>query len=355
VSEPVHRDAAGGSGGAGGPPQLDSERGFIPREREEETRGLFYVVVSTVAYGSLPILAKLAYAAGVRTAGLLAWRFAGAWLLFALIVRARGMNPRSLLELGGAKRRTPQTPRRAPAPSLRTRLRLWGLGAIFVMNTLTYFGALETAPASTVALLLYTYPVIVSLVSAALGMERLTVRSGAAAVLAVAGCALTAGAATAPPRGVALALATAVIYASYVVLSSRVAIGVPSETVSLHVTQVCAVVYLPWALLRGELALPATPAAWGTVAALSLFCTVVPIRAFLAGLERVGPARAAVVSSLEVVVTITLAAAFLHERIGPRQWAGGALILGGVLLQNLGALRRMGRLGAVSRRGRPTV
>jgi drug/metabolite transporter (DMT)-like permease len=172
-------------------------------------------------------------------------------------------------------------------------------------------------------------------------------------VLAVAGCALTAGAATAPPRGVALALATAVIYASYVLLSSRLAMGIPSETVSLHVTQVAAVVYLPWALLRGELVLPATAAAWGTVTALSLFCTVVPIRAFLAGLERVGPARAAVVSSLEVVVTIGLAAAFLHERIGPRQWAGGALILGGVLLQNLGALRRMGGLRSVSRSGRP--
>src|SRR2546422_5561357 len=34
--------------------------------RRDDARGLFYVVVSTVAYGSLPILAKLAFAAGVR-------------------------------------------------------------------------------------------------------------------------------------------------------------------------------------------------------------------------------------------------------------------------------------------------
>ena len=79
--------------------------------------------------------------------------------------------------------------------------------------------------------------------------------------------------------------------------------------------------------------------AWVTVAALCLFCTVVPIRAFLAGLARVGPARAAVVSSLEAVVTVVLAAAFLGERIGRRQVLGGALILGGVVMQNLGALR----------------
>jgi len=92
----------------------------------------------------------------------------------------------------------------------------------------------------------------------------------------------------------------------------------------------------------------------GIVAVMAVLCTVVPIRAFLAGLARVGPARAAVVSSLEVLVTIALAAAFLHERIGPRQWVGGALILGGVLLQNVAALRRMGR-GSVSRPPRPAV
>jgi drug/metabolite transporter (DMT)-like permease len=139
-------------------------------------------------------------------------------------------------------------------------------------------------------------------------------------------------------------------------LGSRFAAGIPSETVSLHVTQACALIFVPWALLRGGLVLPPVPAAWGIVAVMAVFCTVVPIRAFLAGLARVGPARAAVVSSLEVLVTIGLAAAFLHERIGPRQWVGGALILGGVLIQNLGALRRMGGGRArVSRPDRPAV
>jgi len=179
------------------------------RGRREEGRGLFYVVVSTVGYGSLPILAKVAYAAGVRTPGLLAWRFLGAWLIFFLLARG------------------------APVPALPVRLRLWGLGAIFVVNTVAYFGALETVPASTVALLLYTYPVIVTLLSAALGMERLTLRSLGAAALAVSGCALTAdAAAAASPRGVALALATALIYASYVVLGSRLAAGISSQTVA---------------------------------------------------------------------------------------------------------------------------
>jgi len=333
------RDTSGGSGGAreregsGGaeaPPQLNSERGFTPRERDD-VRGLFYVVLSTVAYGSLPILAKLAFAAGVRTTGLLAWRFAGACLLFVLLAR------------------------RAPPLAARTRFTLWGLGVIFAGNTICYFGALQAIPASTASLIFYTYPVIVTLFSAALGLDRLTLRGVAAAAMAVGGCALTAGAvAGSSPRGVVLALAAAFIYASYVMLGSQYAAGIPSETVSLHVTQSCAAIFLPLALLRGGLWLPPDPSAWGLVAFLAVFSTVIPIRAFLAGLARVGPARAAVVSSLEVLVTIVLAAAVLHERIGPRQWAGGALILGGVLLQNLAALRRMGG-GSVSRTARPAV
>src|SRR5438093_828274 len=218
-------EGIGGSGGARGSPQLDSERRFIPRERDE-ARGLFYVVVSTVAYGSLPILAKLAFATGVRTAGLLAWRFAVACMLFSLLAR------------------------RAPPLALGTRLTLWGLGVIFVGNTVCYFGALHTIPASTASLIFYTYPVIVTLLSAALGLDRLTLRGVGAAVMAVSGCAITAGTVMGgSPRGAVLAPAAAFIYAAYVMLGSRFAAGIPSETVSLHVTQACAAIFLPLALL----------------------------------------------------------------------------------------------------------
>jgi drug/metabolite transporter (DMT)-like permease len=43
-----------------------------------------------------------------------------------------------------------------------------------------------------------------------------------------------------------------------------------------------------------------------------------------------------VLSSLEVLVTMALSLSLLGERLGPRQWAGAALILGAVAFQNLG-------------------
>src|SRR5258708_3384775 len=282
-------------------------------------RGLALLLLSTVAYGAMPILAKVAYGSGVRPIPLLAWRFLLASLLFALL-------------------------RSGPAPPIsgRQRLTLWAIGCVFVVNALCYFKALETVPASTVALLLYTYPVIVTLFSGLLGCEALTPRGLGSAGLAGAGCALTAGGTLVAGPGVFFALLTALLYATYIMLGSRFAAQVPAQTAALHITQVCALVCVPWAIAQGTLLLPSDVRAWGAVLGITVLSTVVALRAFLAGLARVGPARASVLSSFEVVVTLAFAGILLGERLGPRQWSGAALVLGAAGLQHPGSPRRLG-------------
>jgi len=285
----------------------------------DETRGLALVAFSTIAYGILPILGKVAYATGVRALPLLAWRYVIAALLIVLLDRG-------------------------PRPPLGTRLRLWAIGSVFVVNSIAYFRALETIPASVTALVLYTYPVIVAFLAALLGVERLTARALLAAVLAFAGCALTAGGA--PPgapvatAGVVWALVAAVVYASYLVLSSRFGAGVPARILALHLAQAAAVVCLALALLDGGLAVPMDPRGLAAVAGIGVVSTVVAMTAFLAGMAIVGPTRASILASLEVVVTLVLAFGLLGERLGLRQWAGAALILGAVAFQNAALLRR---------------
>ena len=293
----------------------------MPERRSEEARGLLYILVATAAYGSMPIVGKLVYASGVRPTGALAWRFAVAVTIFALLQR-----------------------RDEPALPWRRRAALWSLGLVFVGNAFAYFAALETVPAATVAVLVYTYPVMVLLLSAAIGQEALTVRGLLAAALAFAGCALTTGGLSglSGQPGVLLVLLSALIYATYVVLGGRFSVGVPAEVAARHLVQACAAVLVPWAAFRGELALPPSPWAWASLLALGSLCTVVPIRAFLAGMQRIGPGRAAVLSSVEVIITIILAVVLLGEPVSLRQVGGAALILSAVLLQNLGALRPAG-------------
>lgn len=285
-------------------------------------RGVVLILASTVAYGSMAILAKIAFAGGVRPLGLLAFRFLLAGLLFTLTI--------------------PKAASPLPWP---IRFRLWGLGGIFIVNAVAYFTALERTPASLVSVLVFTYPVMVMFLSALLGLDPLTVRGLTAAVLAVAGSALAIGgtAGGASTSGVALALLAALLYACYVVIGSRLLATIPTEAVARHVVGLCALLCLPWGAWRGELVLPSTTAAWVSLVIIGSVSTFVAMRAFLAGVERIGAARASVLSTLEVFVTVGLAALFLGETVSLRQVAGAALVLAAVLLQNLGASRLGGR------------
>jgi drug/metabolite transporter (DMT)-like permease len=49
-------------------------------------------------------------------------------------------------------------------------------------------------------------------------------------------------------------------------------------------------------------------------------------------MERVGPVRASVISTVEPVCTIVLAAFLLGEAVAPLRLLGGVLILGAVLM-----------------------
>jgi drug/metabolite transporter (DMT)-like permease len=281
------------------------------------------VALSTLAYGIQPLFGKAAYAAGVAPLTLLAWRY-----LIALVCL-------ELLERG-------------PRPPLATRLRLWGVGSVFVVNSVAYFMALEALPASVTALLLYSYPVIVALLAALVGVEALTWRSLVAAVAAFTGCALTAGglglSAGLPARGVAWALVAAAVYASFVVLSSRFGADVGARVQALHLMQVSTLLCCVMALLGPGFSVPSEAKAILSIVAMAVVSTIVSMTAFLAGMAIIGPSRASVLSSLEVLVTLVLAFLLLGERLSPPQWAGAALILGAVAFQNAGALRRaMGR------------
>jgi drug/metabolite transporter (DMT)-like permease len=280
-----------------------------PRRHAEDRLGLALVVVSTVAYATLPIFAKIAYAEGLHLSVLLALRFWIAMVFFEVMARRENRLAFSL------------------------RLRLWALGALFLVECFAYFKALETLSAAQTALIFYVYPVCVTLLSASLGIEPLTFRGLGAAVLSFAGAALTIAPSEArgEVRGILYALCGAVLYAAFIIAASRFV--VPAQTAARHIAELGALAWTVLAIVHGDLRLPSSTQAWGAILGIAFLCTVVAHAAFLSGLARVGPGRAAVVSSLEVVVTVILAVLVLKEKVGLRPFFGGLLILAAVWLQ----------------------
>jgi drug/metabolite transporter (DMT)-like permease len=299
-------------------------------------RGIALVLASAVSFGAMAVLIKLAYREGLNARTLLALRFSiatsGMWLIW-LLQRARGLR----------------------VPNLRSKVpALVALGALgYVGQSFSYFTAVSIIPASATGLLLYTYPVLVTLLAWVFYREQLTPRKIAALLMASLGALMVLGLvsealqpggsstlASLKPEGVFWGLASAAIYSAYIIAGTRFAAGVPPIFSSAVITLSAAVVYIVWGLAAHDLDFSFSPLGWLWAALIALVCTIIAIATFFAGLSLVGPSRASIVSTLEPAVTVLLAALVLGERITPEQFAGGALILGAVVVLQAGRRRR---------------
>jgi drug/metabolite transporter (DMT)-like permease len=90
-------------------------------------------------------------------------------------------------------------------------------------------------------------------------------------------------------------------------------------------------------LLVGVTATPILPGdvpaeAWPGLIAIGVVSTFIAIQTFYAGTKRVGAAQASLISTVEPIWTVVLAALLLGERLTPIQLLGGALILVAVVI-----------------------
>ena len=273
--------------------------------------GVLLIVISAASFGALPIFIRLAYRTGADPTTLLVLRYSIAAVVMVAIMFAR----------------------KTPLPRGRILLGLVLMGAVgYVGQSFAYFTALTMASASLVALLLYLYPAIVTMLSALFFKERLTAAKVGAVTLALVGTALTIGP-TGSGRvpGILLAIAAAVIYSVYILVGSRIMPHASAIAASTTVITAAAVVYIGIVAVRGP-AFPQTFSGWVDIFAIALVSTVLPIVTFLAGLERVGPTRASTLSTFEPVMSVMLAILILGETISPLQVLGGALILAAVVV-----------------------
>jgi drug/metabolite transporter (DMT)-like permease len=298
--------------------------------------GLTLIVISAAGFGSGTVLSKPIYATGLDWLQLLAWRFTiGAVLAWTWIL-ASSERRAAVRRLG-----------RRPA------LVAIGLGVWYTGNAGTYYAGLETVPASLAGVLVYLYPAIVAVLSVRFATRLAGRRPWIALGIALAGVVLALGGidlATPPPvAGIALVLASPLIYAGWIVLSARLA-GERSEhlapedagagrvddaaAASALMISATAVIFVGAALATGRRYLPSEiPAAsWPYLGAIGFAGTFLAIQTFYAGSRRIGAAQAALVSTVEPLIIVTLAWFALHETLAPIQLVGAGLIIVGVLV-----------------------
>src|SRR3954468_10087365 len=267
----------------------------------------------------MAIFGKLAYGAGVATLTLLLVRFAGGTAIFALLARPRGIE------------------RRAVAIGL-------GLGAIgYATQAGLFFGALQTLDASLLALLLYTYPAWVTVAAFALGRERVTRRRLVALALSSAGLVIVLAngvQGSFDTRGALMGLGAAVAYTVYILVADAAGPSIAPLTLSALVCAGATCTFAVVGLASGEIDFGFQSEGWLWIGLIGGVFTAPPLAPSFAGMARVGPSTASILSTFEPVVTVTLAYLAFSERLSAAQLFGAALVLGAAVLLTAPARRR---------------
>jgi len=279
-------------------------------------QGLIFAIISATAFGSMAVLVKLGYDAGMDGAVMMQFRFTyGALILGAALF----LKDRSLLRISRVG---------------LLHCLILGL-VVYWLQTTCFVRALATIPASTTALVLYGHPVAVALLSRIfLGMriDRTVVLS---LTLVMSGCCLVfydAFLREVEPGGLLYAFGAMTFFSGYLVLVQIWLKGLRPLTATFWVMVFAAVAFT----LSGDVTawLRPTQATVAIGLALGLVPGVIAVSLLFLAVERIGSSWACIFSSIEPVVTLTLAALILGEPVVPLQVGGAALIVLGIVIPN---------------------
>lgn len=289
-------------------------------------RGLVFSLLSAVGFACLAILVKLGYRAGLTDMALLQYRFLfGAALLFLFL----SLKDPTLLRIRPA----------ALGKAAFLGLVLHGLQSAF------FFKALKYIPASTTSLILYIYPVTVTILSAAfLGLKVGRTLILSLLILSVGSCLVFYDAFLREMNllGILLAFGTTLTFSLYLILVQVFLKGEKPLSVAFYVILFTGLAFL---FFNNPLQILWMDGTQFLIAVLlGLVPTAVAVVLQYRAIETIGSAYTAVFSTLEPVATVALAAVALGESVEALQWAGMVLIVAGIAAPNLETVWRERRL-----------
>jgi len=280
--------------------------------------GILLIAISAASFGTLAIFGRYAYEDGIDIFTALFIRFGVSAVFMTLILILRKEH----------------------FPRGRLLATLIGMGALgYVGQSFLYLSSIKYASAGLIALLLYLYPMFVFILSVIFLREKVTAVKVVALVLSLVGAALTVDPDGGQLIGVLMIIAAALIYSVYIVVGSNVTKQVTTFQSSTVIFMSAGAVYGVLTFANG-IHLPQSNTGWLAMLGMVVFSTIIPITTFLAGLEIVGPTNAAMLSTLEPVVTVLLAAWLFGERLMPVTLLGGMLILVAVIVLTRAELSR---------------
>ncbi len=219
-----------------------------------------------------------------------------------------------------------------------------GTGIVsMVFFNFCYFRLIEISSLSVAAVMLYTAPVFVMLMSAVLFRERITAVKVIALIATFAGCCFVTGIVGSPVHltlpAILLGLGAGLGYAMYSIFG-RYALekGYHSFTINLYTFLFATLACIPLVDVRNIYSVCTSSVSMGMFSVLcGLITTVIPYITYNFGLSGVETGKAAIIASIEPVVATLIGVFIFHENLTPGNIIGIALVLAAIVMCNLPA------------------
>ena len=219
---------------------------------------------------------------------------------------------------------------------LRLERRGWlSVGLIGLINGVEiccFFMSLAYVDSSMSAMIKSGQPLVV-LLMLALGGERLTGRHFVRIGLAICGIYLLVGpGGDVAPMGLLLLTGSIILYALQLVLTQWWLTDFNSQTVTLYLLAIMAVIVTFWWVVSGVGWQEPTRTEWLVVVVLAVVSTWFARLAIFGAIQRIGSGQVALLWPVQTLLIIVLSVVFLNERMAPLQWVGGGLIICSAML-----------------------
>lgn len=273
--------------------------------------GVLYILMSGACFGLLPWFGRIAFGHGASPLGMLAARFS----ITAVVMLAA----RLVVE------------RRKPWPARALFVKLFLLGAAgYAVQSAFYLSGVQRIDVSLATVIFYTFPVMVVLASWAVFKQRPTRVMAVCLAVTVVGAILTAGqVAGGSAVGVACMVMAGAWYTGYILVSSRIVQHAGALT-SLTIVMIGSTFSYAIVMVVAHPALPHDTKGWLASAGAAVVSTVFGMGFFFAGVQRLPPGEAAVLSTIEPVVSIIMGVAALGESLNAVRVLGAIFVLVGV-------------------------
>ena len=290
-------------------------------ENKQRNIGPALIILAAVFWGSMGIFVRRLNAFGFTSIQIVSIRITLAALIFSLLLAVKNRSGF-----------------RIALQDIPLFLGL-GFGSILFF-TVCYFFAITIMPLSTAAILLYTSPIWIMLMSALFFHEKMTGKKLIALILAFAGCVLVSGISGegVTPTGLLLGIGSGIGYGLYSILGTIALRRYSPYTVTTYAFLFAAVG--SWLICRPAEMLSRF-AGTSNLTGLMLFCcltalvtAVVPFLSYTLGLRTVEAGRVGIIATLEPMVATVIGIAVFSEPLTLLSGFGVILILSAVVILN---------------------